>query len=174
MTRDSPEPLFPAGKIQVAVIGPGSCTTREYEAARTAGRLIAREGAALLCGGLGGVMEAACRGAREESGLTIGILPDTGPGNPYLCIAIRSGLGHARNAVLVQSADAVLAFGGSYGTLSEIALALKSGKGVFGCHTWDIEGVTSCDSPEDTVFKALSGIHRSPAYRTRQGGQEYP
>ncbi len=174
MTKGPPETLFPAGRVQVAVIGPGSCTDREYESARAAGRLIAREKAVLLCGGLGGIMEAACRGAREESGLTIGILPDTGQGNPYLCIVIRSGLGHARNAVLVQSADAVLAFGGSYGTLSEIAIALKCGKGVFGFNTWDIDGVVRCDTPEETVIRALSGIHRSPGYHIRQDGRGYP
>ena len=168
------EALLPAGRIQIAVIGPSSCTALEYDSARTAGRLIALEGAVLLCGGLGGVMEAACRGALEESGLTIGILPDIGQGNPYLSIVIRSGLGHARNAVLVQSADAVLAFGGSYGTLSEIALALKCGKSVFGYHTWDIEGVVQCNTPENAVIKALSGLHRSHGYRTRQGGTESP
>lgn len=97
--------------------------------------MIAREGAVLLCSGLRGAMEAARKGALEESGLTIGILPDTGQGNPYLSMVIRSGLGHARNAVLVQSADAVLAFGSSYGTLSEIALALKCGSSVFGNYT---------------------------------------
>jgi hypothetical protein len=170
MTTVPHEDPVQAVRKQIAVIGPGSCTIREYESARAAGRLIAREGAILLCGGLGGVMEAACRGALEESGLTIGILPDTGQGNPYLCFVIRSGLGHARNAVLVQSADAVLAFGGSYGTLSEIALALKCGKGVFGYHTWNIEGVVRCDTPEDTVIRALSGIHRSPGYHTRLVG----
>ena len=89
-------------------------------------------------------------------------------------MVIRSGLGHARNAVLVQSADVLPAFGCSYRTLSEIALALKCGKGVFGYHTWKIEGIFRCDTPEDTGIRALSGIHRSPGYHTRQGRRGYP
>ena len=107
---------------QIAVIGPGEASEEEKETARETGRLLGREGAVLLCGGRGGVMVAACRGALEEGGTTIGVLPDTGNGNPCLSIVIRTGLGNARNAVLVQSADAVIAIGGSYGTLSEIAL----------------------------------------------------
>lgn len=174
MTTIPPGTSPVSGGIQVAVIGSGTCTAREYDAARAAGRLIVQEGALLLCGGLGGVMEAACRGAWEESGLTIGILPDTGQGNPYLIIVIRSGLGHARNAVLVQSADVVIAVGGSHGTLSEIALALKNGKGVFGYHTWDIDGVVQCDTPENAVIRALSGVRHSLGYHNRQGGTESP
>lgn len=137
--------------MQIAVIGASDCSPEEYEIARTLGRLIAEMGATLVCGGMGGVMEAACHGAREAGGRTVGIVPDTGNGNPYLDVVIRTGLGHARNALVVQSADAVIAVGGSHGTLSEIALALKTVRPVFGIGTWDIPGVIACSRPEDAV-----------------------
>lgn len=112
-------------------------------------------------GGLGGVMEAACRGAKEAGGTTVGILPGTEGGNPHLDITIRTGLGHARNILVVLSADAVIAVGGSYGTLSEIAIALRTGRPVYGINTWDIEGVTPCSSPEDAVTRAMYDAGRS-------------
>lgn len=141
--------------MQVAVIGHAQATEVEREAAHAAGRLIAGAGAVLVCGGLGGVMEAACQGAKEAGGTTVGILPGTEGGNPYLDITIRTGLGHARNVLVVLSADAVIAIGGSHGTLSEIAIALKTGRPVYGINTWDIEGVISCTSPEDAVERAV-------------------
>ena len=115
-------------------------------------------------------MEAACKGAREKGGLTIGIVPDTGNGNAYLDIIIRSGLGHARNALVVQSSDAVIAIGGGYGTLSEIALALKAHRPVFGIKTWEIKGVTPCSTPEEAVLRAVHAARRSPGYRSPRGG----
>lgn len=154
-------------RIQVAVIGAGTCTPDEAAAASRAGRAIAREDAILICGGLAGVMEAACQGAREESGTTIGILPGTGGENPHLSIVIRTCLGHARNAVLVQSADAVIAIGGSYGTLSEIALALKEGREVFGFRSWELPGVVPCTTVEEAVTAACSAARRSRSYRSR-------
>jgi len=147
--------------MQIAVIGKAECTEEEYEAARAAGSLIAESRAVLCCGGLGGVMEAACRGAREKGGTTVGLLPDAGQGNPFLDIAIRTGMGYGRNVVLVQSADAVVAIGGGYGTLSEIAIALKIGKKVFGYRTWEIEGVAACSSPEEAVSRAVAAAGRS-------------
>jgi uncharacterized protein (TIGR00725 family) len=141
--------------MQIAVIGHGQATDEEREAAHAAGRLIAGTGAVLVCGGLGGVMEAACRGAKEAGGTTVGILPGTEGGNPYLDISIRTGLGHARNVLVVLSADAVIAVGGSHGTLSEIAIALRTGRPVYGITTWDIEGVMPCTSPEDAVKRAV-------------------
>jgi len=126
---------------QIAVIGPADPTREEYEAAQTVGYLIAGNHETVVCGGLFGVMEAACKGAREQGGLTIGIVPDQGNGNPYLDIIIRSGLGHARNVLVVQSSEAVIAVGGGYGTLSEIAIALKSGRPFFGIKTWELEGM---------------------------------
>jgi uncharacterized protein (TIGR00725 family) len=92
----------------------------------------------------------------------VGILPNTGDGNPYLDISIRTGLGHARNVVLVQSADAVIAIGGGYGTLSEIGIALKNGKPVFGLKTWEIDGVVPCSGPEDAVVRAHAAARRFP------------
>ena len=104
-------------------------------------------------------MEAACKGAREQGGLTIGILPGTDNGNPFLDIVIRTGLGYARNVVIVQSADAVIAIGGSHGTLSEIAIALKMQRPVFGIKTWDIDGVKPCATPEEAVIEAVRAAH---------------
>jgi hypothetical protein len=147
--------------MQVAVIGHGEATPGEYEAAYTTGRMIAEQGAILVCGGLGGVMEAASRGAKEAGGTTVGILPGVEGGNPYLGITIRTGLGHARNMLVVLSADAVIAIGGSYGTLSEIAIALKTGRPVYGIRTWDIEGVKPCSSAEDAVMGAVNDAARS-------------
>lgn len=141
--------------MQIAVIGAADADAEEYAAACAVGSLVARH-ATLICGGMGGVMEAACRGAREHGGRTVGILPDTGNGNPYLDVVIRTGLGHARNMLVVQSADAVIAIGGSHGTLSEIAIALKLGRPVFGLKTWDIDGVVPCTGPEDAVKRAVA------------------
>jgi uncharacterized protein (TIGR00725 family) len=122
------------------------------------GALVARRGAVLVCGGLGGVMEAACRGARQEDGTTVGILPglDRGAANAFVDVALATGLGEARNALVVRSADALIAIGGAYGTLSEIALALKGGKRVVGLGTWEIEGVEPADGPEAAVDAALA------------------
>ncbi|HII99597.1 MAG TPA: TIGR00725 family protein [Methanoregula sp.] len=144
--------------MQVAIIGASVCSDECYAMAEQVGRLIAHHNATLVCGGMGGVMEAACKGAREAGGRTIGILPDTGNGNPYLDVVIRTGLGHARNVVVVQSADAVIAIGGSHGTLSEIAIALKLKKPVFGLGTWDIKGVVACAGPEEAVERAVRQV----------------
>jgi uncharacterized protein (TIGR00725 family) len=139
----------------VAVIGPGDEPT---VAAAEVGRLIAERGAVLVCGGRGGAMEAACRGAKEAGGLTVGILPgsDRSEANPFVDVVLPTGLGEARNALVVGAADAVIAIGGGYGTLSEIALALKAGKRVIGLGTWEIEGVVAAEDPEAAVAAALS------------------
>jgi uncharacterized protein (TIGR00725 family) len=125
--------------------------------AEEVGRLLARRGAVVVCGGLGGVMEAACRGARSEHGVAVGILPglDRRAANPHVSVAVATGLGEARNALVVRAADALIAVGGAYGTLSEIALALKAGKRVIGLGTWEIEGVKRADGPEAAVEAAL-------------------
>lgn len=122
------------------------------------GRLLAERGAAVVCGGLGGTMEAACRGARSGGGTTIGLLPgfDRADANPYVDVAIPTGLGEARNALIVRAADAVIALGGGYGTLSEIALALRAGKRVVGVGTWEIEGVVAVDGAQAAVAAALA------------------
>jgi len=140
---------------QIAVIGAGNCSPEEYEAAETIGGLIAEQGAILVCGGMGGVMEAACRGAVSKGGITVGVIPGIAGENPFSKITLRSGMGHARNIIVVQSADAVIAVGGSTGTLSEIAIALKTGKPVYGYNTWDIPGVIPCKSPRDAAFAAF-------------------
>ncbi|MEA2219669.1 MAG: hypothetical protein QOJ35_2295, partial [Solirubrobacteraceae bacterium] len=121
------------------------------------GRGLAEAGAVLVCGGLGGVMEAACRGAKSAGGTTIGILPGTrrDEANPYVDIAIATALGELRNGLVVRAADALVAVGGEFGTLSEIALALKAGKPVVGLGTWEIRGVVVASDPVEAVALAL-------------------
>ena len=157
---------------QIAVIGAADTTPEEYEEAQIVGSLIAENHETLVCGGLSGVMEAACKGAKERDGLTVGIVPDISNGNGFLDIVIRTGLGHARNVLIAQSSDAVIAIGGSYGTLSEIAIALKTKRPVFGIKTWDIEGVMKCATPEEAVLMAVHAAHLSLGYRTPQAGPE--
>ncbi|WOX55004.1 MULTISPECIES: TIGR00725 family protein [unclassified Methanoculleus] len=155
--------------MQIAVIGRGDCSGEDYGLAEAVGRLIAGNHGTVCCGGLGGVMEAACRGAKEGGGATVGILPDVGDGNPYLDVVVRTGMGHARNVVLVNSADAVIAVGGGYGTLSEIAIALKTGKPVYGLLTWKIEGVRECATPGEAVSLAVRAGRRSRPSRSPRG-----
>jgi uncharacterized protein (TIGR00725 family) len=144
----------------VAVIGSASCSEQVAALARDVGREVARRGAMLVCGGRGGVMEAACRGAKEEGGITVGILPGTDrrEANPYVDVPVVTGLGEARNAVVVRTADAVIAVSGSYGTLSEIGLALKMGRPVVGLDTWELcrDGQPADDIvPADTAAGAV-------------------
>ena len=143
----------------VAVVGPGEASRDELEAAEAVGRGVASRGAVVVCGGLGGVMEAACRGAREAGGVTVGILPgsDRGAANEFVDVAIATGLGEARNALVVRAADVLIAVGGSWGTLSEIALALKTGRRVVGVGTWELgrEGVEPAPGAAEAVALAL-------------------
>lgn len=124
----------------IAVCGASTCDATIAAHAEAVGREIATAGAVLLCGGGGGVMEAACRGAAQAGGLTIGILPGTthAAANPWVTVALPTGMGHARNALIVQAAHVVIAIGGAYGTLSEIALARAMGRTVIGLHSWDL------------------------------------
>jgi uncharacterized protein (TIGR00725 family) len=124
----------------VAVIGASNATEWELSTAETLGRALASAGCVLVCGGLGGVMNAAARGAQSADGVTIGILPgdDRELASPHLTVAIATGFGEARNAIVARSADAVIAVGGEFGTLSEIALALKMGTPVIGIGTWEL------------------------------------
>ena len=133
--------------------------------AEEVGRELARRGAILVCGGLGGVMEAACRGASSEGGVTIGILPGENrrAANPHVQIPIVTGTGYARNVAVVKSAQAVIAIGGNYGTLSEIGHALQSGLPVIGLNTWSLSkngqpdnSIIPAQSPVEAVDKALS------------------
>ena len=147
-----------AGKF-IGVIGSGDCSEEEYSLAFEVGREVARRGFYLVCGGLSGVMEASAKGAFMEGGLTIGILPgDKKDANPYIKIPIPTGLGEGRNLIIVRLSDALIAIGGEYGTLSEIAFALKLKKPVIGLRTWDIEGIIRAESPEDAVSKATGSL----------------
>ena len=125
----------------IAVVGPGEASDGEVAAAEALGRGLAERGAVVVCGGLGGVMAGACRGAKAAGGTTVGILPgkERAAANEWVDVAVPTGLGEARNALVVRAADAVIAVGGGYGTLSEIALALKAGKPVVGVDTWSLE-----------------------------------
>ena len=144
----------------VAVIGPGEATDSEVEVAQTVGRLLAEAGTVVVCGGLGGVMAGACRGAAAAGGLTVGILPgtDRAAANEWVAVAIPTGLGELRNGLVVRAADAVIAVGGAHGTLSEIALGLKTGVPVVGVGTWEIDGVERADGAEDAVARALGRV----------------
>jgi len=151
-------------KLTIAVIGGGKCSAQEAVLAEAVGRELAKRGAVLVCGGLSGVMEAACRGASSEGGITIGILPgdDRRSANPHVQIPIVTGLGYARNIAVVKSAQAVIAIGGSYGTLSEISHALQSGIPVIGLNTWSLSrngrednSIIPAKSPTEAVDKAL-------------------
>ena len=145
----------------IAVIGGGQPSPEEAKLAEEVGRQLAKQGATLVCGGLGGVMEAACRGASSEGGVTIGILPGDSPkkANPYVQIPIVTGVGYARNISVVKSAKAVIAIGGSYGTLSEIAHALQSGIPVIGLNTWSLSRNGQQDNsiiPAETATEAVN------------------
>jgi hypothetical protein len=144
----------------VAVIGASNATEWELDAAEEVGRLLAAEGWVLVCGGLGGVMDAAARGCAEGGGVSIGILPgdDRVDASRHLTVAIATGFGEARNAIVARSADAVVAVGGEFGTLSEIALALKMRKPVVGLGTWELgrddlehDPIVRVDAPGDAI-----------------------
>jgi uncharacterized protein (TIGR00725 family) len=158
MGLGSPPPLY------IGVVGPEPAPEAVARRAEEVGRLVARAGAILVCGGLGGVMEAAARGAAAEGGTTIGLLPGTSraAGNPYLSVAIPTGLGEMRNALVVRASDAVVALSGEFGTLSEIAFALKTGVPVVGIETWElskqgrrVEPFFLARSAEEAVREAL-------------------
>jgi uncharacterized protein (TIGR00725 family) len=129
-------------KGQLGVIGGAKCSPEIYGIAQEVGGEIAKNGFSLVCGGLTGVMEAACRGAKEAGGITIGILPtsDSRNVNSYVDVVIPTGLGYARNVLVVHASDALVAVDGETGTLSEIAIALKERKPIVGIKTWDLEG----------------------------------
>ncbi|HUY21653.1 MAG TPA: TIGR00725 family protein [Acidimicrobiales bacterium] len=151
-------------RAYVAVVGGGSAPEEQLRQAEAVGRAVADAGAVLVCGGLGGVMEAACRGARAGGGLTVGILPgrDRASANPYVDVAVPTGLGEARNALVVAAADTVVAVAGEFGTLSEIALALVAGTPVVGLGTWElaragqpVDVIARADDPAGAVALAL-------------------
>jgi uncharacterized protein (TIGR00725 family) len=157
----------------IAVIGDSSCPPEEAKLAETVGELLAQRGATIICGGLTGVMEAVCRGAKSKGGLTVGILPgqDSSMANPWVDIPVVTGIGEARNVAVVKSAQAVIAIGGSYGTLSEIAYALKSRIPVIGLNTWSLshngqedDSIIRVQGAAEAVDKAISLAKRHKNY----------
>jgi uncharacterized protein (TIGR00725 family) len=168
----------PASVPTIAVVGAGTCDAALERAAEEVGQRVAEAGCLLVCGGLGGVMAAACRGAHRAGGTTVGLLPGDSreDANPWVSVALPTGLGELRNALVVRAADAVVAVGGEYGTLSEIALALKLGTPVVGLGTWQLKrpgrrgidpGVREAHSPAAAVSLALELV----AVGTGSGGR---
>jgi uncharacterized protein (TIGR00725 family) len=144
-------------KIHIGVIGAGDCPLETYKISYDVGHLIGEKGWVLICGGLGGVMEGAAKGCLETGGITVGLLPGTEKesANPYIALAIPTGMGEARNVLVVRASDVVLAIAGGFGTLSEIGLALKIGKPVIGLGTWrDIDGVAYVETPQQAIARA--------------------
>jgi uncharacterized protein (TIGR00725 family) len=151
----------------IAVVGPGTgASADDLATAEDVGAAVAEAGCGLVCGGLGGVMEAACRGARSRGGLTLGLLPglDREEANGWVVVAVATGLGEARNALVVRAADAVVAIGGGWGTLSEIALALRTGVPVVGVGTW--EATIGGAEPEPGVVR-VAGAREAVAEALR-------
>ncbi len=155
------------GAPWIGVVGPNDATPEEAARAEEVGTALAGAGAILVCGGLGGVMEGACRGARSAGGVTVGLLPgdDRAAANPWVSVALPTGLGEGRNVLLVRAAQALVAIGGGWGTLSEIALALRAGKTVVGLETWAPAhdgapgpGVLAAPSPRAAVELALDSL----------------
>jgi uncharacterized protein (TIGR00725 family) len=158
-----------SGPAYIAVVGPNDATRTEIDQAEAIGAGLARAGAVLVCGGLGGVMHAAARGCEHAGGTSIGILPgdDRDPGSPHLTVAISTGMGETRNALIVRTSDLVIAISGEFGTLSEVAFALKLGKPVLGLGTWElskrgkpVEAITRVGTPEEAVAEALRAVER--------------
>jgi uncharacterized protein (TIGR00725 family) len=155
-------------RVVIGVMGPAACDDATAALARAVGRGIAERGAVLLTGGRSGVMEQACRGAKDAGGTTLGILPGAGaddsPPNPFVDLAVFTGLGEARNSVNVCASDAIIAIGGGFGTLSEIALALKARKPLvlLGSWTFEMDGVQTAvartDDPSEAVELAFAAL----------------
>ncbi len=153
--------------MYIGVIGSGQCDSEMAEIAYKVGKNVAQKGAILICGGLGGVMEAACKGAKDAGGLTVGILPSKTRkyANPFVDVAIPTGMAEARNALVVGASDVIIAIGGAFGTLSEIGLALKTGKLIVGIDTWEfskkgklVETIILAKNPAEAVERALHSI----------------
>jgi len=151
------------GSPIIGVIGASECGKDVYEQAYEVGRLIAGRGAILICGGMGGVMEGASRGAYEAGGLTIGVVPgfSAADANPYIAVPIVTGLSHARNVIIVRTSQVAIAISGSYGTLSEVSFALTLNKPVISLGSWDFDDkIIRASSPQEAVDKAFKVIER--------------
>jgi len=144
----------------IAVIGGRKADKALKKEAEAVGRLIAEKGGILVCGGMHGIMEAASKGAKQAGGLTVAILPQDHKrdANPYIDIPIATGMGIGRNVIIARTADAMIAIGGEYGTLSEIAFGLQMGKPVVGIKSWDIKGVIPTKDAEEAVRTVLEMI----------------
>ena len=155
----------------IGVVGEGMASPEMQRVAEAVGREVARRGHTVVCGGLGGVMEAACRGAREAGGRTVGILPGDNrrEANRYVEVPIVTGLGEARNVLVVKSSEAVIAVGGRYGTLSEIALALKLGIPVIGMATWQLVRGGEVDAGIVVVDDPVEAVELAEAMASGQG-----
>jgi uncharacterized protein (TIGR00725 family) len=157
--------------VQISVIGGGQADDQALRDAESVGRGLAEAGAVLVCGGRGGIMEAASRGASEAGGTVVGILPTTDPAdaNPHVTHVIATGVGHARNLAVVGSGDAVIAVGGEWGTLSEIAFARRLERPVVALRSWPLRnragtdlGILEAETPEEAVREALAAAKRQP------------
>lgn len=162
LQRRSGQPL----RAPVAVIGTRTPTPAQSQAAEQTGLLLARHGLTVLCGGRAGVMEDVCRGVAAGGGISIGLLPDTEPeaANPYVTVPLATGIGVARNALIARAAHCLIAIGGGYGTLSEIAFALQFGRPVFlleGAPA--VEGAQSCAGPDEALEQVARAVLRLPA-----------
>lgn len=167
-------------KIFISVVGESDASPKIYKLAEQVGRLIAKAGAVLVCGGLRGVMEAAARGAKSAGGLTVGILPGSKreEANPYINIPIVTGLGYAQNKIVVKTGQVVIAIGGRYGTLSEIGFALGYGIPVVGLKTWELirgdgkvdQGIVYARTPKEAVETAFKLIKKVYKPRTKERG----
>jgi len=157
---------------RIAVVGEQNASPGAEAAAEEVGRLIAQRGGIVICGGLSGVMEAAARGASSAGGIVVGLLPDesASAANPYVTVPIPTGMGEARNAIIVRAAHALIAIGGAYGTLSEIALALRAGIPVIGLETWRLAKTGDFADPLVRVGSAAEAVERAwHAARDRPG-----
>ncbi len=146
-------------KIIIGVIGTSQATNEELKIAEEVGKEIAKNNGILVCGGEGGVMEAACKGAKSANGLTIGIIPgfSARDANPYVDVPVITGMSHARNIIVVRTSNAIIAIGGSYGTLSEIAYALGLGVPIIGLNTWEVSSdIISASTPKEAVKMAYN------------------
>jgi uncharacterized protein (TIGR00725 family) len=161
--------MAPEPPLYVSVIGAGDAGPDELADAEAVGRELARAGAIVVCGGRGGVMEAACRGAAAEGGMSVGLLPDAdrSQANPFLTVSVPTGMGELRNGLVARAGDAVIAIGGEFGTLSEIGFALKVGRPVVGLGTWElarggrpVEAIEVAAGPQDAVARALALARR--------------
>ena len=163
----------PLDPLYIAVVGGGEADHETCDVARQVGRELARRKVTVLCGGLGGVMEAACQGAKAEGGITVALLPgdDRRAANRFVDVAIPTGMGEARNALVARAADGLIAVGGEFGTLSEIALGLRMAKPVVGLYTWElsrggrrVDAVVAVDSPLEAVERVVA-LATHPARR---------